>query len=113
MALTTVQDSASISTTEYSLPADTTTGVPTSQTDDCMLQVSLRIASMAAGDRFRVRVYETINAGQVVVFDATIAAAVPSLVTPALVVSQGWDVTVIKEAGTDRTVHWKLEKLGV
>jgi hypothetical protein len=28
-------------------------------------------------------------------------------------VSQGWDLTLIKITGTDRVIHYKLEKLGL
>lgn len=115
MALTTTHDSASISTTEYSLPADTTTGVPTSQTGGMLLQAFIRIASIAAGDLFRVRLYRTINAGQVTLEDWFIDVAKPSWTMPSVILgsSAGWDLTVIKVSGTDRTVHWTIEALGV
>jgi hypothetical protein len=112
MPIAFVNDSATVSTTEYSLPGDTTTGVPTNQTDDCMLQVLIFVASIAAGDEFRVRVYERVNGQTAQVFDEFYlnnGKAVAWL--PGLIVGDGWDITVTKTAGTDRVVHWSLRKI--
>lgn len=115
MALVTTEDSASISSTEYSLPADTTTGVPTSQSGGFILQAWVRIASIVAGDLFRVRFYRSINSGQVQMQEWFLDAQQPSWVMPSVLLGStaGWDLTVTKISGTDRTVHWTLEKLGV
>jgi len=115
MALTTTEDSATIGTTEYSLPADTTTGVPTSQSGGFVLQPFLRVASIAAGDVFRVRLYRTINSGQVTLEDFYLDVNRAAVTIPSLLLGStaGWDLTVIKISGTDRVVHWTLEKLGV
>lgn len=113
MGIAFVSDSATISTTEYSLPADTTSGVPTSQTDDCLLQVWLDFDAMVAGDEYRIRFYEKINAGtQRTVIDTRVAGdqATP-WVSPALLVGDGWDVTVTRIAGADRAIAWSLRKV--
>jgi hypothetical protein len=113
MGITLVNDSATISTTEYSLPADTTTGVPTSQTDDCLLQVWIDFGAMAAGDEYEWRLYEKVNAGtqRLVQVGRVMGAQSSPLVLPTLILGDGWDVTVKKIAGTDRSIGWSLRKV--
>ena len=113
MAITFVNDSASIGTTEYSLPSDSTTRV--AQTDDCILQVFLDLSALAAGDEFAVKIYEKYAAaGTQRLLDTWAlvgAQSKPMWASPSLVVGEGWDVTVQKIAGTDRTIYWSLRKV--
>lgn len=113
MAISFVNDSASISTTEYSLPADTTSGVPTAQTDDCVLQAWIDFGNMVAGDQYEVKVYEKVNGGTArVVERATVTGAqTEPYITASLIVGDGWDVTVKRLAGSDRTIAWSLRKV--
>ena len=116
MTLTYVDDSATISTSEYSLPGDTTTGVPTSQTDDCILQVWLDLANLIAGDEFRARLYEKVNgagATQRLVEEWSIvgAQALPGRTFPTFMVGHGWDFTLLRVAGADRVIGWSLRKV--
>ena len=112
MSLTFVEDSATISTTEYSLPADSTTLA--AQTDDCMLQVWLDLANLAAGDQFELKIYEKItSAGSQRLVTTRVFTGVqsePGWALPALIVGNGWDVTLKKLAGTDRSIAWSLRK---
>ncbi len=108
MTLSVTNDSATVSTSEYSLLADTTSGVPTSQTADGYLTVYIHIASMAAADQFEIKFYETVNATQKEMIPAVLligAQAEPFSLGP-VIVGNGYDVTVKKIAGTDRVVHW-------
>lgn len=110
MALTIgTPDSATIGGTEYSLPADSTTLA--AQTDDCHLYVNVDWNAVAAGDLFRLRVYEKIDGtNQRVMFERFVDAPVidpPYDIGP---VGVGWDVTIIKLAGTDRAIAWRLDK---
>jgi hypothetical protein len=114
MAITFVEDSATISTTEYSLPADG--AGPTAQVDDCLLQVWIDFANMAAGDEYRVRLYEKVNgagATQRIADQWSLvgAQARAAFVMPTVIVGNGWDVTVTKIAGTDRSIGWSLRKI--
>jgi hypothetical protein len=113
MPLTITADSASIGTTEYSLPADTTTGVPTAQTDDCVLEVEVYIASMAAADSYQFKLYEKAGTStQGAEWTAYVTGANPGPHRFTVgVVGDGWDFTAKKLAGTDRTVHWSLRKI--
>lgn len=111
MAITFTNDSATISTTEYSLPADSTTLA--AQTDDCILQVWIDFDAMAAGDEYQIKLYEKVNAGTArAVIDTRVTGDQSApWVSPSLVVGEGWDVTVKKIAGTDRSIAWSLRKV--
>jgi hypothetical protein len=115
MALSFTNNSASISTAEYSLPGATTSGVPTSQTDDCILQCCIDFGNMAAGDQYRVRLYEKYaSAGTQRLVEEWIftnAQSKPLFVMPSFFLGEGWDVTVLRTAGSDRTILWSLRKV--
>ncbi len=109
----TKEDTATIGTTQYSMPADTTTGVPTSQTDACQLQAWINILSMAIGDEFVVKLYEKFISGgaQIVVEEWRLVYPTRKLVLPAMILHVGWDLTITKVTGTDRAVEWSLRKV--
>ena len=111
MAISITSDSATIGTTEYSLPADSTTLA--AQTDDCILQVWLKMDANAAGDTFELKVYEKVNAGTATVVYTTqyVGAQSQLIAIPSLIVGEGWDVTLKKIAGTDRAIAWSLRKI--
>ena len=112
MAITWTGDSATISTAEYSLPADTTAGVPTSQTDDHFDQCFIYFVSTAAADIFEVKVYEKVLTTQRVVMSFRVRGPTSTVyVIPGMLLGEGWDVTVKKIAGTDRVVEWSLRKV--
>lgn len=108
MALTLTGGSASISTSEYFLASNSTTA--TYQTTDAVMQTFVDLTNLAAGDQFRVRVYEKINGATArTIYDATFTGAqAESCVTPRVVVGDGWEVSVQKIAGTDRTIPWSI-----
>jgi hypothetical protein len=112
MAFTFSNASHLIGTTEWSL-VNNSSVIATSSTQ-CVLQpfIDLVNSGMAAGDQFQLTVYEKINGGtQSVVYRATftgVQSDQPSL--PALIVGEGWDITLKKLAGTDRTIAWSLRK---
>jgi len=98
---------ASVSTTEISIPTGTTYSSGSPQTTDYTIQVWLDMFNMAAGDQYQIRVYEKAISGgtQRVVYEAILTGAQSKMfVLPALMVLHGWDVTVKKLAGTDRTI---------
>lgn len=115
MAFSRTESSASITTTERSLPADTTTGVPTSQTTECYIQIWLDLSALAAADQFELKVYEKVQSAgtQRVVQNwvFTGVQGVPIFVAPGLHVANGYDITLKKIAGTDRTINWSLRKV--
>jgi len=113
MAITLTNDSATIGTTEYSLPADANYSAGSPQTDDCILQVWIDFAAMTAAETYKVKVYEKVNGGtQAIAYEATLVGVQSSLfVLPCLIVGEGWDVTVDKIAGTDRSIGWSIRKV--
>jgi hypothetical protein len=115
MAITYTDDSATVSTSEYSFPADTTSAVPTAQTTQGIFQFFVYVASMAAADQFRFRLYEKAgsSATQQLVEEWIIsnAQSKPTFVTPSFILGSGWDFTALKVAGTDRTVYWSIRKI--
>lgn len=115
MAITFTNDNATISTSEYSLPADTTSGVPTSQTDDGIYQFFIDFGAMAAGDQYQVRLYEKTDSGGtqrlVEEWILTGAQSKPMFVMPSFVLGEGWDVTVLRLAGSDRSIRWSIRKV--
>lgn len=106
MAITEYTINASISTTEYSVTNNSTTIA--TQTDDGVMQAFFDLNAMAAGDQYQIRVYEKARSAstQRVVYEAVVSGAQDELfVTPALTVMHGWDVTIDKLTGTDRTIE--------
>lgn len=107
MAITITSDSATIGSTEYFLVSDSTS--KTSQTTDCMMQCWIDFAALTAADEYLVKVYEKINTVERVTFQCTVAGVQAGpLVTPSLIVGEGWEVSVDKIAGTDRSIGWSL-----
>ena len=112
MTITITNDSATIGTTEYSLPADTTTGVPTSQTDDCIFSAVIGFQNMVAGDQYEIKLYESDGTSQVLVGTWVLTGAQSTkFIFPAVILGVGWDLTVKRLAGSDRTISWSLRKV--
>jgi len=98
---------ASISTTEISVPTGTTYSSGSPQTGDYTIQVLVSGQNLAAGDQFQIRVYEKVVSGgtQILFHEATLTGGqAKGLPIPALMVMHGWDVTIKKISGTDRTI---------
>lgn len=113
MAITFTNDSASISTTEYSLPGDA--AGPTAQTTEGVFQFFIDFANMAAADQYRVRLYEKYDAaGTQRLIEEWILTNIqskPMFVMPSVVLGKGWDVTVTRLAGADKTIYWSIRKI--
>lgn len=110
-AITLTQDSATIGTTEYFLASDSTTA--TYQTTDVVLQVFLDFGAMAAGDEYEIKFYEKVDGTNAEVFyKASILGAQSKMwVSPSFILGVGWEVSLDKIAGTDRTIPWTLAKI--
>jgi hypothetical protein len=112
MAIQYLENSATISTTEYSLPNNSTTLTP--QTTAGQVQCFIDFNAMTASEEYRIRIYEQARTAdtQRLVWDARLVGAQsqPLFATPALTLSRGWDITVTKVAGTDRTITWSVRR---
>lgn len=116
MALTEAYtNSQTVTGTEHSLPNDATYSSSSPMTADGCYQVFLDLSAMAAGDEFELRVYEKVSASatQRVVYVKSFVGgcALPIQVTPALMLLHGWDVTLKKISGTDRSIEWSIRKV--
>lgn len=113
MAMQFLEESATISTTEFSLPNDSTTLTP--QTTIGIVQAFIDVANMAAGDEYTIRIYEKARTAdtQRLVASWTLegAQSLPLWTAPALMMARGWDITMQKVAGTDRSFSWSIRRL--
>jgi hypothetical protein len=103
----------SVTTTEWSLTGDDDSLA--SLTDAGVYQVFLDVSAIVGADLFRVRIYEKVQAGdtQRVVYEAFLGGpqGTPIWVSPALVLMNGWDVSLLRIAGSDRTITWSIRKI--
>lgn len=106
-------NTATISTTEYSLPNNSTTLTPI--TVDGIYQTLIDVSAMASGDEYLIQVKEKVLSGgtQRVIYAATLvgAQAVPIWVSESLILLHGWDITMDKIAGTDRSISWSIRQV--
>jgi asparagine N-glycosylation enzyme membrane subunit Stt3 len=106
--------SATISTTEISLVSGTS--VLQSATDDGVYQVWLDMNALTNTETYELKIKEKVRGAstQRTVFYAVIGYAQgnePNFASPSLVLMHGWDVTLKKLGGTDRTVEWSIRKV--
>jgi hypothetical protein len=101
--------SNSISTTEFSLTLNSTTGAPASKTDKGTVQLVLDVSAMIAGDQYELKLYDKARSGDTQRLASrwtmTGAQAEPLFMTPALMLGEGWDFTLKRLAGSDRTIQ--------
>jgi len=105
-------NSASISTTEYSLPNNSTSLTPI--TVSGVYQVFIDTAAMTVTEQYQIRVLEKVTSGgtQREIYVAILTGAMAATwVSPTLILMNGWDVTVKKLSGTDRTFYWSIRKV--
>lgn len=102
-----------ISTTEHSLTTDT--AGPDTDLTAGVYQPFIDLANIAAGDVYSFRVYETCRTGDTqrriysTIFSGVQSS--PLWVGPSLVLGVGWDMTLQKISGTDRTINWRISKV--
>lgn len=107
MAITQVysQDNLSVSTTELSCTGGTST-IQT-RTTAGMFSVVIDCSNIAAGDEFEVRLLEKTQASGDTArewFKASLTTSTgPTFVSPMFALIHGWDYTIKKISGTDRT----------
>jgi hypothetical protein len=105
------EGSEAVSTTEWSLTTDS--AGPDAETSDGIFQAFIDLSNLAAGDIFTFAAYETVattGGTQRLIYSATFSHAqgMPIWVSPTLILGVGWDMTLVKEAGTDRTIVWRI-----
>ena len=104
---------ATISTTEYSLVTPGTTLA--SDVNQGVYQVFIDFSALTSGDEYEIAVKEKVAdaSTQRVIFRASVAGlqGSPIWVSPSLILMHGWDVTVDKLAGTDRSITWSIRQV--
>lgn len=105
--------SATVSNTEYSLPraANYNSASPQSASPN-FYQTFIDLTNLAAGDQFRVRVYEAASSAgtQRLLYESYYTGAQPQPLAafPGLILLYGWDVTMLRTAGSDRVITWSI-----
>ena len=105
--------SATVSTTEYSLPRNATYNSASPQSaSPNFYQAMIDLANLAAGDQFRMRVYEAASTGgtQRLMYESYYSGVqgMPLNATPGLLLVWGWDITLLRTAGSDRVITWSI-----
>ena len=101
----------SVDSTEWSCTTDATG--PAANTTAGVYQVFLDTNDMVAGDQLQIRIYEKCRSGdtQRVIYEAILTGLMAATwVSPALMLLNGWDVTLKTLAGTSITVLWSIRK---
>jgi len=101
-----------IGTTELSLVSGTTT--LQSDTNDGIYQVWIEPVNMAANDEYTIRLYEKVIAAstkRVTEQWTLIGDITNNWVMASMILLHGWDVTMQKIAGTDRTFSWSIRRI--
>ena len=108
-------NTASISTNEYSLPNNTTYSAGSVIASTGIYQCFIDLSAMVAGDQYNLKVYEKVVSGGTTrtVYTASYVGvqASPHVVLPTLVLMWGWDFTLIRTAGADRSITWSIRKI--
>jgi hypothetical protein len=106
------ENSATISTTEYSLTLNSTTGVPASQTGDGYIQVWLDLNAVLTGDVFELKIYEKVQSAgtqRLMYYRQFVGQQTPPhWISIPISVMYGWDVTLKKLSGSDRAIGWSI-----
>jgi hypothetical protein len=107
------QTALTVSTTELSLITGTST-LQNNTTAGVYQLIVDGVANMARGDEFRVKIYEKARAGgtkrtlmQFLMNDAQSEL----LITPTLILMNGWDITIIRTSGSDRAFDTSIRQV--
>lgn len=107
--------SETVSTTEWSMTTDTSG--PDVDTTDGIYQAFIDLNALAAGDIFEFRVYEKAQSGDtqrvymMQSFNNAQGTDGAGWISPSFILINGWDMTLKKNTGTDRTITWSIRKV--
>lgn len=103
---------ATISNVEFSLVNGST--VLAAKTDAGVYQLVIDVSAMTATEAYSVKYYETtvIGGTKRVAHHVVLSgvASDPIYFGPALALINGWDMTMVKLLGTDRSIPWSIRK---
>jgi len=109
--------SATIGTTQYDLPSNSTT--VSAQTTDGIYQLFLDLNALTSAEQYTLRIYEKVTsaATQRVIEEVQIYGSLgtqPNYVTPSMIFLHGWTYTLQRVAstgGTDKTILWSIRQV--
>jgi hypothetical protein len=97
--------------TEYSLTGSTAS--IQAQTADGLYAPWIDMSALARGDLYRLRAYEKVESGgtqrEVEEWNIRHQQTAPLITIPPLMLLHGWDFTLQRLAGTDRTITWSVK----
>lgn len=104
---------ATVGVTGLSLVSGTTT--LQSVATPAVIQVLIDTVNMVAGDEYEIDIKDKVISGGVQrsIYMATLDGRQSGpFLTASLIVYHGWDVTLTKVTGTDRSFSWSIRKVG-
>ena len=103
---------AIIGTAEYSLVNNSTTLA--TDTTPGVFQVFIDLTAMQGGDEYIINIKDrTVSGGaQLVIYESTLEGTQTSpFVAPTLILFYGWDVTVQRITGVNRSISWSIRQV--
>jgi hypothetical protein len=105
--------SATINGTEYSLPNSATYSSGSARTDDGNYLVLIDASTLVVGDVYEFRLYEKVRSAdtQRLITSVQIVGPAPQAIElpmPPVTLLHGWDMTLKKISGTDRSMSWSI-----
>lgn len=105
--------STTFGTTETSLI--TGTAAPQASASVGIFQLVLDLANLTSAETYEIRIYERVISGgtQRLCFSKRITGVIsePVYIVPSIVLMYGWDMTIKKISGTDRTIPWSIRQV--
>ena len=104
---------ATVGVTELSLVSGTTT--LQSVATPAVVQIFIDTSAMLSGDEYEIDIKDKVTSGgtQRSLYLATLDGRQSGpFVTASLILYHGWDVTMTKVTGTDRSFSWSIRKVG-
>ncbi|MEJ2117696.1 MAG: hypothetical protein P8Y67_02145 [Alphaproteobacteria bacterium] len=102
-----------ITTMEWSLSQNSSG--PGAEATEGVFQTFIDLNALAAGDVFEFRAYEKVRTGdtQRAIYSAQFSGPQVTSVwaSPTLILGVGWDMTLKKISGTDRTINWRISQV--
>lgn len=99
--------------TEYSLTNASTTLA--NQTSPGVYQLFLDLSALGAGDTYTIRIYEKVRSTGtrriVLEHVVTGAQSPPTWAFPSLVLTHGWDMSILGTGTTTRSIDWSIRKV--
>lgn len=110
-----IEGSETIGATQWSLATDTSYTAGDAQTDEGVVCCVLDLSALANGDEFELRMWEKVDSGATQriarIWPFTNVQGEPIFITPSFMLKHGWDFSMLKVAGTDRSISWSIRRI--